>query len=73
MDKEITDEDLELLRRLLKEHLQAFVLIGFDLAGNQVRACEFETKIQGYAIAEAIRSELNCNAQALEVFVRNLI
>ena len=67
----MTEEELIRLRTILKEHLQSFCLVGFDLQGKLVRSCDYETQIQGMAIAEAIRSEVNQNTQAQEVWVRN--
>ena len=67
----MTDPEKLRLNAILKEHLQSYILLGFDLEGNFVRGCDFETELQGMAIAEAVRCERNQNAQAPEVWVRN--
>ena len=70
--QKLTDGQKTLIRRLLKEYLQSYVIIGFDLTGKSLRICEFETDIQSCALAEVVRSEYNQNTQAQEVWVRNL-
>ena len=57
---------------MLKEYFQCHVLIGFTLDGEAVRYCDYETEVQGYALDSAIRTELNENAQAPEVWIRNI-
>jgi len=63
---------MPLVGAILKEHFQAYVLIAFDLDGNAVRFCDYETEIQALALAEAVKTELNQRSQAQEVWVRNL-
>jgi hypothetical protein len=69
---DVTKDERYLIFNLLKEHFQAFSLVGFDLEGNKVNMADYETPIQGHALAEANRADLNENAQAPEVWVRNL-
>jgi len=61
------------LSGILKEHFQAFVLVGFDLDGKVVRICDYETPVQGHALDSAIRCECNENCQAPEVWIRNQV
>lgn len=60
------------LSAILKEHFQAYVLLGFTMEGKAVRYCDYETDVQAHAIGNALRSEANQNCQAPEVWVRNL-
>jgi len=60
------------VRSMLKENFQSFILVGFNLEGEAVRYCDYETDVQSHAVSNAIRVEVNENCQALEVYVRNL-
>ena len=63
----------KVLSALLKEHYQSFILVAFDLKGNKVRHCDYETDLQGYAIQAALQVELNQHSPAPEVWVRNMV
>ena len=57
---------------MLKEHFQCHILIGFTLEGAAIRYCDYETDVQSHALDSAMRTELNENTQAPEVWVRNI-
>jgi len=68
----MTEQELNRLRGILKEHFQSFVFLGFDLEGEKIRMCDWETEVQGYAISSLVKEEDNCNTAAPEVWVRNM-
>jgi len=68
----VTDGEKRLVFRILKEHFQAFMVVGFDLDGEKISYTDYETQIQGHALSAAVRAEVNEHAQAPEVYVRNL-
>ena len=65
-------KESNLIYSILKEHFQAFQLVAFDLEGEKVAFSNYETPVQGCALAEAMRSVVNQYTQVPEVWVRNM-
>jgi len=64
-------QDRNRLMNILKEHFQAFTIVGFDLDGRSILHTDYETDIQAHALTNRLSEYLREKGPATEVFVRN--
>jgi len=68
----MNEADHKRITGMLREHFQAYIVVGFGMDGEKYRYCQYKTSLQAAAIEQAVRSELNQHAPAPEVWVRNM-